>query len=116
MIRIKILKDSKEIEEMKDKAIALYQDKNTRISVILKDSNRQNINDIELSFYMKNEKVCLILKSNDNKTYQEIFEKNDEEMNILEELKKMERINVFVYAKEKNIQQIITVELKNAKK
>ncbi len=116
MVSIKILTNSKEIVEMKNEMIALYRDMNNTISIIIKDSSIENVDNIELSHFTQDNKENLILKLNHTKTYQEILENNEEEMKIFKTLEKMKTINVIVYAKEENIHQIITVQLKNSEK
>lgn len=109
---MKIINNSKEVEDLPEGILALHKDMNGNLNFVLKDSSLANDIEIKLFHFSKEDNEFIILIANNQKVYKDSLGNSTEEKEILKKLKKMKNINVVIWAKDITTYPIIQVRYK----
>ena len=115
LIAMNIIYNSKEVEDLPNGTITLYEDMNENLSIILKDKHIENVISIELFHFSKEDNEMITIVLNKKKVYNAILGNYKENINIIKKLKKMKNVNVIVWAKDESIYPVVLVKYKKIK-
>ena len=110
-----IIYNSKEVEDLPNGIITLYEDMNENLSIILKDKHIENVISIDLFHFSKEDNEMITIVLNKKKVYNATLGNYKENINIIKKLKKMKNVNVIVWAKDESIYPIVLVKYKKIK-
>lgn len=110
-----IIYNSKEVEDLPNGTITLYEDMNENLSIILKDKHIENVISIELFHFSKEDNEMITIVLNKKKVYNTTLGNYKENINIIKKLKKMKNVNVIVWAKDESIYPVVLVKYKKIK-
>lgn len=115
LIAMNIIYNSKEVEDLPNGTITLYEDMNENLSIILKDKHIENVISIELFHFSKEDNEMITIVLNKKKVYNTTLGNYKENINIIKKLKKMKNVNVIVWAKDESIYPVVLVKYKKIK-
>ena len=115
LIVMNIIYNSKEVDELPNGTITLYEDMNENLSIILKDNHIDKVKSIELFHFLKENNEIITIILNGQKIYHATLGRYKEDIMIIKKLKKMRKVNVIVWAKDKSIFPVVLVKYKKIK-
>lgn len=88
LIVMNIIYNSKEVDELPNGTITLYEDMNENLSIILKDNHIEKVKSIELFHFLKENNEIITIILNGQKIYHATLGRYKEDIMIIKKLKR----------------------------